>query len=351
MLSYFEASLTELSVHRVGNKLLDEHFILSESPLTLNDEVLPKLLMQFFLVPFEKVQEVYHFMHSSDDLLLNELFNYAKSYFDGDLHFHEMSKRMTKHLYESSNHPKIKAGEVYIAHFDRVQLEGEVTDAVGIFKSENKETYLKVYPEQGAFKLDYEEEAINIHKLDKGCLIVNTATELGYKVLAIDQTNKSSEAVYWKDHFLQIKIRNDNHQQTGNLMQLCKHFVDDKLEETFEMERTDKIDLLNRTMTYFKEKETFELDAFTEEVLGNERAASLFKEYKSDFQNEFDLDIADHFELSGQVVKKQAKNFKSVLKLDKNFHIYIHGKRELIEKGYDEEKGMHYYTLYFEKEQ
>ena len=46
-------------------------------------------------------------------------------------------------------------------------------------------------------------------------------------------------------------------------------------------------------------------------------------------------EIADNFEISAQAVKRQARIFKSVLKLDKNFHIYIHGNRELIEKGFD----------------
>lgn len=40
---------------------------------------------------------------------------------------------------------------------------------------------------------------------------------------------------------------------------------------------------------------------------------------------------------------------KSIIKLDNNFHIYVHGKREMIEKG-ENEKGK-YYRLYFEKEQ
>ena len=33
-----------------------------------------------------------------------------------------------------------------------------------------------------------------------------------------------------------------------------------------------------------------------------------------------------------------ARYFKSVIKLDSNFHIYVHGKREWIERGFDEEK-------------
>jgi hypothetical protein len=42
--------------------------------------------------------------------------------------------------------------------------------------------------------------------------------------------------------------------------------------------------------------------------------------------------------------------FKSVLKLDKNFHIYVHGNRQLIERGYDDEKGMNYYKVFFNNE-
>jgi len=39
-----------------------------------------------------------------------------------------------------------------------------------------------------------------------------------------------------------------------------------------------------------------------------------------------------------------------VIKLDKNFHIYVHGNRDLIEKGFDEAKGKNYYKMYFEQE-
>jgi hypothetical protein len=59
---------------------------------------------------------------------------------------------------------------------------------------------------------------------------------------------------------------------------------------------------------------------------------------------------ADEFYISPQAVKKQARVFKSVIKLDKNFHIYVHGDRELIEKGYDEALQKHYYKIYFDRE-
>ncbi len=60
--------------------------------------------------------------------------------------------------------------------------------------------------------------------------------------------------------------------------------------------------------------------------------------------------MPDEFDISGAAVKKQQRVFKSILKLDRNFHVYIHGNREMIERGYDEERTMHFYKLYFEEE-
>ncbi|MBC8052530.1 MAG: nucleoid-associated protein [Sphingobacteriaceae bacterium] len=350
MVSFFEASLAQLSIHRVGNKLQDEFYVLSDTSLQLDDEFLANLLMQYYLKPFEKVNEVYRFMHSSD-INLNELFHFSSEVFKEKGRFHEVSQQITKYLYDLTNHPKIKSGELYVAYFNNVQIEGELLDAIGIFKSETKETYLKVYPEDNGFNMGYEQDGINIQKLDKGCLIFNTDKEEGYKVLVVDQTNKAGEAVYWKDDFLKLKIRNDNYNQTNNTLNVYKSFVTNKLEEDFDMTKADKIDLLNRSMKYFKEKESFELDEFSNEVIGNPQAIASFKNFKQNYEKEFDTEIADSFDISNPAVKKQAKVFKSVLKLDKNFHIYIHGNKELIEKGFDDNKLMNYYKVYFKEEE
>jgi len=70
-----------------------------------------------------------------------------------------------------------------------------------------------------------------------------------------------------------------------------------------------------------------------------------------EFNEEFDAGIDQSFDISRAAVKKQSRVFKSVLKLDKNFHIYIHGNKELIEKGFDDDKSMNYYKVYFKEEQ
>lgn len=349
MISYFEAALSQLAIHKAGNKLLDEPLILSDNPTQIEDEVLSKFLMQFFISSFEKQNETYHFFHPNENLDLNEVFHFAEIIFNAPETFYKNSKEIAKHLYNSSKHPKIKSGELYIGYFTKLQIEGELLDAIGIFKSETKEPYLKVVQKQKDFEINYEPEAINIKKLDKGCLIFNCEKQEGYKVAIVDQTNRS-EAAYWIDDFLKLKVRNDNYTQTNTVLKVCRDFVTNQIDEEFEISKTDKIDLLNRSIKYFKEKEHFDLDEFSNEVLSNEQGIESFRKFKKNYEEEFDMNIGDSFLISDTAVKKQARVFKSVLKLDKNFHIYIHGNKQLIEKGYDEKMDMSYYKVYFKEE-
>ncbi|WP_448103503.1 nucleoid-associated protein [Pedobacter panaciterrae] len=352
MISYFNASLEHLSIHHTGNKLLEEYYSLSSQPLAISDELLGSLLTQFFLKPFEKVNEVFRLHHHNGSLELNEVYHFVKEVFDKEDLFHQSSQELAKHLYQVANHPKIKSGELYVAYLKNVQLEGEELDAIGIFKSETKDTYLKVYPEKDGFGMSYEQDAISINKLDKGCLIFNTDATEGFKVLVVDQSKAHNDsAVYWKDEFLMLKIRNDSFHQTNNVLGVYKSFVTQKLDDDFEISKADKIDLLNKSMKYFKEKDTFDIDEFSSEVIGNDNAIASFKTYKKNYEEEFDAPIPDSFDIADAAVKKQARVFKSVLKLDKNFHIYIHGNKDMLEKGFDEDRSMNFYKVYFKDEE
>lgn len=349
MIASFDATLHSLCIHNPGNKMLDEKYRLSAMPFEIKEQPLNKLLLQYFLSPFEKVPEIYRLSHASDNEL-NEIFHFARIIFDNPEKLHESSQEITKHLHNVSNHPKIKPGELYVVYFENVQVEGELHNAIGIFKSESKESYLKVFTEENGYSIGYEEEAINVKKPDKGCLIFNTEKEKGYKVAVIDNTNKNGEAAYWIDDFLQLEIRNDNYNQTHNVLSVYKDFVTQKVDEVFDITKAQKIDMLNRSMNYFKEKEDFDLEDFSKEVIGDARGIDSFKEYKNNYEKEYGTEISDNFSIAIQAVKKQARAYKSVLKLDKNFHIYIHGNNELIEKGFDEKKNMNFYKVYFREE-
>jgi hypothetical protein len=350
MITFFEAALQTISIHKVGNKQLEETLTLSEAPLPVKDEVLGSLLMQYFLHPFEKVNEIYRLTHATGNLQLNEVFHFAENIFADAGSFHENSRQLAKHLYEIASHPRIKTGELYVVHFTGVQIEGELLEAVGIFKSEQKEPYLTVLQEANQFAMQYQQEAINIKKLDKGCIVFNTEKEEGFKVAVVDTASRT-EAVYWMDEFLQLKVRNDNYNQTNNVLSVYKNFVTEKIDEAFDISKADKIDLLNRSISYFKQKDHFDMEEFSSEVIANEQGIALFKDYKKQYEQEHDAPIEDSFSINNMAVKKQARVYKSVLKLDRNFHIYIHGNKELIEKGFDAEKNMNYYKVYFKEEQ
>jgi hypothetical protein len=70
------------------------------------------------------------------------------------------------------------------------------------------------------------------------------------------------------------------------------------------------------------------LDEFANEVLGDEHVIESFNNFKTDYEQDMQINIAEEFPISEAAVKKTQRHFKSIIKLDKNFHIYIHGDRQ-----------------------
>jgi len=280
---------------------------------------------------------------------MNEVYNYVSAIFKDPDKLHEQSINIAKHLYNQSVHPKVKNGEVYIVYLQDCVIDGETTDAVGIFKSESRETYLKIYSNENGFEIK-SDDGISLSKLDKGCLIFNLEEENGYLVAIADNLKKSNEARYWNDDFLRICERADNFYHTKNVIDLCKSYVEERMPEDFQVTKVDQADMLNKTARFFKENDTFSMGDFAEEVMQQPELIDSFKSFTKHFERENKIPIEENFEISENAVKKQSRVFKSVIKLDKNFHVYVHGKRDLIVKGYDEESRMHYYQLFFTEE-
>lgn len=337
--------LTELIVHKAGNKGLNEHLFLSKVKPVINSE-LNDTLTSYFLSSF-KDEEYYRFYHDID-LVHNEVYACVKKIFENNETFQEQSENIARHLYNASTHPKIKGGELYIAYFQNRPFKDSFVDAIGLFKSENRETFLEVDQISDGFELK-STQGINIQKLDKGCLIYNTAKEDGYVLSVIDNTNKSVEAQYWKDDFLGVMIINNEFNQTNQFLSMARMFVTKQLQEDFELSKTDKIDYLNRSVDYFKTRNQFDKEEFEEQVFGHENVIESFRKFDRNYRDQNEVELNDQFEISAPAVKKQARVFKSVLKLDRNFHIYIHGNRELIEQGVDE-LGRKFYKIYYEVE-
>jgi hypothetical protein len=338
--------IQSLMIHRVGNKGLEEGTHFSQNPVPLNDE-LQAILRGYFLSSFKSPE--YCQFYGDEELTDNDMYNFVDAIFEDPSSLPEQSINIARHLYENSVHPKIKHGEVYVVLFENCCVESEEVTAIGVFKSENRETFLKVFPDGDTFSVE-QHEGIDIHKLDKGCVIFCRERERGYQIANLDNLSKGSDGVYWKDSFLKVRQREDAFFKTEQVMKIYKEFVTEQLPQEYETSTANQADMLNRSMKFFKEQEAFTFEDFEKEVIVQPEVIQSFNNFKEEYQKENIVEIPDEFNISEDAVKKTARTMKSVIKLDKNFHIYIHGSQDYINKGYDEKTGMHFYQLFFRDE-
>jgi len=194
-------------------------------------------------------------------------------------------------------------------------------------------------------------EGVDVARFDKACLVFPTNAEEGFDVLIYDSANRGEEAVFWRETFLNVVPQANEYYQTNQFLNITKQFIAKQLPEEYDIAKTDQIDLLNKSVEYFRANESFDKKKFEKEVFDDSGMIKAFRKFETNYAEMNDLELTDKFDISTQAVKKQARVFKSVLKLDKNFHVYIHGDKSLIEKGYDERVGKSFYKIYFDEEE
>jgi hypothetical protein len=347
MLSITDINLVSLATHYVGNNPAGDPMEISRALVDLDSHDLKQILLQYFLTPFKETGS-YNLWHPTD-LKLNEVSHYVSAIFEHPEDLLKHSANLARHLYDITDLPQIKSGEVHVAYFTGCPVNGRMTDAVGIYKTESKSRYLKLNGGKAGYTFT-PDEGINPEKMDKGCLIFNVSAEEGYLVHVIDRTAKGGEAQFWKDGFLKVRAAADNYHATEDYIRLCKEFIVEQIPAEYEVERVQQIEMMNKSVGYFKKNDQFEKGSFEQEVFSDSELISSFRKYEKQYEEDYDLKFDNSFDISDAAVKKNARILKSVLKLDKNFHVYVHGNRERIERGYDKETGLNYYKIYFEEE-
>jgi hypothetical protein len=341
MIQIDDTIIRELIYHRVN--LENENGVLNDSLFDFSNDEEEGILKKSFLKPFLSNTTTYEFMHDIDPEL-NPLFTFSRSIKEGT-DFIAESKKICQHLKSVSKHPNIKDGDLFIMKFENINFENKLYDGLGIFKVENKENFIET---KAYFKGDSGlsfKKGIGSKRLDKACLIL--FTDEPYTVFIIDNT--SNETDYWQNEFIKVKLKQDYVNNTKQFLSLAKTFVTSQFPSEFESTKADQIDLLNRSVEYFRKNENFDKQSFEQEVFQDSDVIKSFQTFDSKYREDNEIQIANDFLISPQVVKKQAKIFKSVLKLDRNFHIYIHGDNELIKQGVESD-GRKYYKIYFETE-
>lgn len=341
------ATIKKVVIHQVGNKTEGEDVILTDHHLRILAVEEEEMLMDFFFKPF-KTDELFAFRHH-DDVTKNVVYSALADQFRAPVQFIEASKTIAEHLYHHSIWSGINGGEFIMVYFEGILFNEEAVEVVGMFKSERKNKFFNVHQREDRFDLTFH-QGINLQKPDKACLVFKTEDEDGYRVVMHDHITKGEEAKYWRNDFLGLGVVVNEYSLTKNYMTMCKNFVMEQIPEEFDVDRTLQIELMNRSSEYFTNNEKVDSDDFSKTVFEQPQLMESFNNYKEQFAEESNVELEDHFTTSPAAVKKQKKYFKSILKLDKNFHIYVHGNNELIENGFDDKRGMKFYKVYYNYE-
>ncbi len=350
MINLYATQLESLSVHRVGNKHRGEPLFLSESPFPLNDE-LNGLLKEYFFKPFREKEENYFRFDHEAGLEFHPVWEAARKVFQAPGQLHEASRDIATHLFGKSNHPHIKNGECYVVHMTDVLLDNERVDALGIFKSEIKQDFLQ-FQEKGGNLDMLIRQGVNLMRLDKGCLIFNKEAETGYKVLSVDSNRY--DAKYWLEEFLGLAPLTDENFYTRNYLKFCQNFAKDVVLPA--EDKQQEVLFVNRAVNHFAKNDTFEESQFLNEVMDNPELIPEFRHYKSERGPKYSIEDVSTFQIANKAVSDSRKKIKNVINLDTHIQIKLdfinpESAEKFVEKGWDEERGMYYYLVYFNKEQ
>jgi hypothetical protein len=317
----------------------------SHKPLPANAIVVEKILSM--VSETFKLPNYWSFTHADNDFVLNPMYNYSTNLFQSSESFLTTSIKMAKLLYEKTNHPSIEGSDFFVIEIEDLILDDEIVNAILL---------IKMYTKSSVFDVTYSKEdgnVLNVHdgyfldKPQKMALIINTVEDQGYKVLQYE-SSYNGPSQYWSSEFLNIKPYQGKYKFTQDVIKLTASFI--KKSNTFdEGDPLVKSEILTKSKKYLEENENFENLAYADQIFQNDEDKQSFLQYRSELSAQMSLEYPDSFEISPIAVKNQARVYKSVIKLDKNFHIYAHGDHSKISKG-TEVDGRKYYKLYYENE-
>ncbi len=348
MITRKNASISKFIIHKVGNKFNSTKNAFSEK-LVEFDEASYELMLPFLLRPFGSVVQSYRFNHHAN-ISLNEINSYSAQIFSDEDNFIEVSKHIVTHLFEQSTSANIKTGDVLVAMFEGLEYNDMTTNALGIFKIESKVNFFQTYLENNSYDV-LVQKGISSKKVDKGCLILNQGDAEGNIILTVD--NNNYDAQYWINQFLNIKYADDANNHTQQYIDLCKDFSEEILKSTYGAQ--EKNNFLAKTIDFFKENEVVNVERFKDELFEEDKHKSMFDDYKKTFETEQNLVLRNQFDVAERVVTKEKKKIKTDIKLDTHFSIKVDidapdASEDFLERGYDEEKKMHYYKVFFNEE-
>ena len=352
-LDFETAQIGQIMAHRLGNKAREEGFLASRQSLELSPDLQESLIQH--LQESLDFDACFRFDHE-ENLDLNAVYTYAKDFFQNRRDLADCSLALLQHLYNCSDHPQVKPGEFYVCPIEEILFEDEICKALALFKAETQTRVLSLQVEaDGQVGLETN-WGTDLSRLDKACLILDTQSQDGLRIFNLKL--KQSEAKYWKDEFLRLSQVLDAAAKTQACLQVCKTYAKNLLDDT--EDKQAQISFLNKSLQYFEQEESFDLEQFAQTVFDQEpQRADDFKSYTKDYQSKQGFDKIkpddeglEHFFIAPDKVKKAKRSLKTLIQLDTQIEIKLQdgSAEQYLEKAFDEEKQMYYYKVYFKQE-
>jgi len=340
------AKLTTVFIHQVGDNEDPQKLTLSHQPVFIYDEVIKTQLLNYFKNIYNEYE---WFSFIGDVNKPNPMYELSQSIFKENEEMHlGKTHEIAELLASKSVNQKINSGQLIIAKIEELIVHDEIVNAIAIVKSESLQHFIKTTINDGIAEIKID-QGIYVKKIDKGCLIIETQEQDGYRLCIKDSVSKGDAAIFWKTDFLNAGIKMDDYQYTQVYMQATDKFLNEYDKTEGNLNKEKEITYKNRSAEYFNDSQEFSWDEYKEAVFQEPEMQEAFDQYKEKLPEQVKQNVPDSFQVSENAVKNNSKYFRSVIKLDKNFSLYVHGNRNMIEKGVDE-NGRKYYKLYFEEE-
>lgn len=333
--------ITLTTIQQVGNKANGEGiaFATGLSDITESFDFIKSLVKNTF-----KFEGLKHF-DFVESISLNPVYTFVSKIFEDKKCFVKQTNNLVRYLYDQSLHPSIKNGEFYVLYIAGCIIDGARTDAVLMLKSEKKDTFLTVYNDGERLSVK-PNMGLGIKYLDKGCIVFNEAKENGYMVATVDNTNNGKDAHYWTDSFLHVVNYNDDYHSTIQMADMCGGFIRQMQKENPE-QSVELAKVACRTTQLLQAEGSVTTAQVANLLSYSDEAKQRFDGYKSDYE-EINGALPDVFQTQANVTNRKAISKMNVLKLGTDFEIKMLNPQAEIEVGYDTERDMKYYKLYFE---
>lgn len=333
----YNLQIEKLIVHHVGNKNKGETVNLSSITIPLDDE-LHSIFKEYFTKQFrKKITDSYVF--DGEPQIAHEV----KAIFKND-GFVPRSHAIATILYNLSNHPHIRSGELFIALFDNANVDNERCQAVGIFKTERKQDFLQ-YEQTSNNLVPILKYGDSVDKLDKAALIYNHSK--GPFIQYFD--NNRYDSKYWLE-FLSIEPYYDAEFCTTKYLKFAQDFAKEIVLPL--QGKQAQVEYMQQTTDYLAVNDLYHEQHYLENIVDPELVND-FNQYFKQYASKYGLENVDEFEISNKAVTAFAKAYKGPINLDTNITLNIKSSTACkhVEKGWDEEKQMYYYLVYFNKEE